>query len=188
MIQTKNDLQRCLLLDNGYLHNTDYSARMSYMKRARDAEYYIEKYLLYLRKQEYYRNNSQSFHNKAIALYYERKKNKIGNQLGFYIDINCFDEGLTIFHHGSIIVNPNAKIGKNCKLHGNNCIGNNGITEECPVIGDNVDIGFGAVIIGNVEIANDIIIGANAVVNKSFRESGITIAGVPARKVTRKVK
>ena len=46
-----------------------------------------------------------------------------------------------------------------------------------------MDIGVGAVIIGNIEIADNIIIGANAVVNKSFKEEGITIAGVPARKI-----
>ncbi|MBT0889312.1 hypothetical protein KJR38_03095 [Streptococcus lutetiensis] len=54
-----------------------------------------------------------------------------------------------------------------------------------PVIGNNVDIGVGAKIIGNVTIADGIKIGANAVVNKSFYEEGITIVGVPARKVVK---
>ena len=52
-----------------------------------------------------------------------------------------------------------------------------------PQIGDNVDIGVGAKIIGDVTIANGIKIGANAVVNKSFNEENITIVGCPARKV-----
>ena len=47
-------------------------------------------------------------------------------------------------------------------------------------------IGVGVVIIGDVEIADNIVIGANAVVNKSFSEPGITIAGVPARKISDK--
>ena len=47
-------------------------------------------------------------------------------------------------------------------------------------------IGVGVVIIGDVEIADNIVIGANAVVNKSFLEPGITIAGVPARKISDK--
>ena len=34
-------------------------------------------------------------------------------------------------------------------------------------------------IIGNIKIADDIVIGANALVNKSFLEKGIVIAGVP---------
>lgn len=183
MIHTKSDLQRYLQEDNGYLHNDDDSSRKAYMKRVKDAEYYIGVFLVYLRKEEYYRNRGGSLLDKACALYFERKKNRLGNQLGFYIDANCFEEGLTIFHHGSIIVNPSSKIGKNCKLHGNNCIGNNGDSEECPVIGDNVDIGFGAVVIGDIKIADNIKIGANAVVNKSFTEPGITIVGVPAKRV-----
>ena len=57
-----------------------------------------------------------------------------------------------------------------CQLHGDNCIGNNGITLAAPRIGNRVDIGVGAKIIGNIEIADDIVIGAGAVVNKSFKE------------------
>lgn len=183
MIQTKTDLQRYLQQDNSYLHNGNYASRKAYMKRAKDAEYYIGEFLIYLRKEEYYRNHGGSFSDKICALYYERKKNRLGNRLGYYIDTNCFEEGLTIFHHGSIIVNPESRIGKNCKLHGNNCIGNNGKTNKCPIIGDNVDIGFGAVVIGDITIADNITIGANAVVNKSFTEPGVTLAGVPAKQI-----
>ena len=69
-------------------------------------------------------------------------------------------------------------------MHGNNCIGNNGINlNKCPKIGNNVDIGYGATIIGDIEIADNIIIGANSLVNKSFLESNIIIAGIPARKI-----
>lgn len=183
MIKSKADLKKYIEQDNGYLHNESFASRKAYMKRSKDAEYYIGEFLVCLRKQEYYQNMNASFKSKLFGLFYERRKNKIGNILGFYIQVNCFDEGLTIYHHGSIIVNPNAKIGKNCRLHGNNCIGNNGVTEECPEIGNNVDIGFGAVVIGNVKISDNIKIGANAVVNKSFIEPGITIAGVPAKRV-----
>ena len=66
-------------------------------------------------------------------------------------------------------------------MHGGNCIGNNGLTEAVPHIGNRVDIGYGAVIIGDVEIADDVKIGANAVVNKSILEPGCTVVGVPAR-------
>jgi serine O-acetyltransferase len=53
-----------------------------------------------------------------------------------------------------------------------------------PTIGDNVFIGPGAKIFGDIIIASGIAIGANSVVNKSFLETDITIAGVPARKVS----
>lgn len=55
--------------------------------------------------------------------------------------------------------------------------------DDAPTIGNNVEIGFGAVIIGKIKIADGIKIGANSVVTKSFLEPNITIAGVPAKKI-----
>lgn len=49
-----------------------------------------------------------------------------------------------------------------------------------PRLGDNVYIGPGAKIFGPIEIGDNVAIGANAVVNKSFPDS-VTIAGVPAK-------
>ena len=181
MVNSKQELYSYILSDNAYAKG---KSRIKNMKIVHDAEYYITNYLVYLRKQEYYINTVKNNKiKKFLALFYERKKHNLGNKLGFYVAPNCCDSGLTIYHQGSIIINPNVVIGKNCRLHGNNCIGNNGISECCPKIGDNVDIGFGAVVIGDVTIADDIKIGANAVVNKSFLEPGITIAGVPAKRV-----
>ena len=69
-------------------------------------------------------------------------------------------------------------------MHGNNCIGNAGPHDlRCPIIGDNVMVGVGAKIIGNVNIADGIKIAAGAVVVHSFDEPNITNAGVPAKKV-----
>ena len=53
----------------------------------------------------------------------------------------------------------------------------------CPIIGDNVTIDPGCKIFNEITIADDIRIGANSVVNKSFDEKGITIAGSPAKKI-----
>ena len=120
----------------------------------------------------------------------KRIKNQLGVKIGVEIGANSCDKGLVIHHNGSIIINSNAKIGKNCELHGDNCIGNYGGNSgsACPTIGDNVDIGVGAKIIGPIYIANNIKIGANAVVTKSFFEEGITIVGVPANKIERNSK
>lgn len=144
----------------------------------------IRRYLKYLRRQEYFINTANGNRFKGIiGLYYERKKNKLGIKLGIEIHPNCFDGGLSIFHAGNIVVNHASRIGKNCKLHGANCIGNNGKDSGVPKIGNNVDIGYGAVVIGDITIADNITIGANAVVNRSFFEPGITIAGVPAKRI-----
>ena len=142
----------------------------------------IWKYQKALRYTEYY-----SFQKglKKIFLYTlaRRRKNKLGVKLGIEISEKSFQEGLIIFHTGNIVVNGYSRIGKNCKLHGDNCIGNNGISEATPRIGDRVDIGVGAKIIGDVEIADDIVIGAGAVVNRSFLTPGIVIAGIPAKEI-----
>lgn len=57
------------------------------------------------------------------------------------------------------------------------------ISNAAPTIGNNVYIGPGAKLFGQIEIADGIAIGANAVVNKSFWERNISIAGVPAKKI-----
>ena len=51
-------------------------------------------------------------------------------------------------------------------------------------MGDNIFIGTGAKIIGEVTIADDVSIGANAVVVKSITEEGTTWGGVPAKKIS----
>lgn len=87
---------------------------------------------------------------------------------------------MQICHYGSVIINCNARIGENCKIHGQVCIGNDGITNTAPIIGNNVDIGVGAKVIGNVIIADNVRIGAGAIVTKSCEEKGATLVGIPA--------
>ena len=98
-----------------------------------------------------------------------------------------FGKNLKIWH-GNIIINSNAILGDNVSMHGNNCIGNNLKSDNAPKIGNNVDIGFGSVIIGDVTLADNIIIGANSLVNKSFLEANVVIAGNPAKIIKRNVK
>jgi serine O-acetyltransferase len=59
-------------------------------------------------------------------------------------------------------------------------------TSGAPQIGNRVYIGSGARVIGNIKIADDVVIGANAVVTKDILESGTTWAGIPARKIANK--
>lgn len=103
--------------------------------------------------------------------------------LGFTIPINVIEEGLCLYHYGSVVVSNYAKIGKWCMIHGCVNIGQNWDKEDTPVIGDGCFIGPGAKLFGKIKIGNGVVIGANAVVNKSFEENNITIAGVPAVKI-----
>lgn len=154
------------------------------VKFLHEHEYCIWKYTLLLRKEEFYANKGTKIGN-ILSTIYRIRKNYFGEKLGFTIHKNVFGPGLRIWHYGNIVVNAYTKVGKNCTLHGDNCIGNNGIGGKSPRIGDNVDIGVGAKIIGDIDIASNVIIGAGAVVNKSFTEENIVIAGVPAKIVKR---
>ena len=179
MIRTKQELKRVLEIEKPLYFEKSFELKITSDSKAK-----IYRLIYYLRHLEYHHNNAGIIH-KFLRLWYWRRKNILGRKLGIEIWDNSFDSGLLIYHAGNIVVNGNAKIGKNCKLHGSNCIGNNGSGggNACPVIGDNVRIGVGAKIIGDIKIANNITIAAGAVVVDSFEEEGITIGGVPARRI-----
>ena len=141
-------------------------------------EYEIFRFICFLRKAEYYKEK-----NKALHLFYLRKCNKLGERLGFFIAPGVLGPKVRLYHMGEVIINTQSVIGEGCLFHGDNCIGNNGADNLCPVLGKRVELGTGAKVIGNVTLADDIKVGANAVVTKSFTEPGITIAGVTARKI-----
>ena len=115
------------------------------------------------------------FH-KIAGLYCKSIWNILGLLCGFSIVLNCFEKGLSISHIGTIVVNHKARIGENCRLHVCTNIGTGS-----PQIGNNVYIGSGVKIFGEIKIANGIKIGATAVVNKDFHEKGRTIVGVPVK-------
>ena len=145
--------------------------------------YYIRRYLCLLRSEEKY---TFSTPNTLLAWWFKARKNRLGSRLGFIIYAGNFGEGLTLWHYGSVIVHPKARIGKNCNIHGNCCIGTNGgPQQDVPVIGDNVDIGQGAQILGGIRIADNVKIGAGAVVVKDVLTPGVTVVGVPGRVVER---
>lgn len=147
-------------------------------------QFFIRRYMRFLRKEEYYTFCKP---NKWMKYYYQRRKNRLGARLGFFITAGNFDYGLKIYHYGSIIVHPKARIGKNCTLHGNCCIGSNGgFPDIPPVIGDNVDIGQNAQVIGDIRVANGVKIGAGAVVTRTIQEENVTVVGIPAKIIERK--
>lgn len=181
MISSKKDLQTYMAADMAFFYRQSKHERiMNHITG--DASYWIAKYVRLLRKEEYYANVRKDLLGKIAAIFYLTRKNKLGNKLGFRIPRNCFGPGLSIYHHGCIIVNESARIGANCRLHGNNCIGNTGTIDINPQIGDDLDLGFGAVIIGNVKLGNGVKVGANATVVRSFPEDNVTLVGTPATK------
>lgn len=171
-----------------YLDN-DKSAKQ--MKKSKHKRYYIWKYLYYFRLCQFYISTRTDKNTgrleKKIAKYkyryYNKKRNKYSYKSGVEIGIGCsIGKNCDIWHSGVVI---NADTGDNCVFHGNNVLGNKGKGKESlnPKLGNNVDVGAGAIIIGDVNIANNSVIGAGAVVTKSFEENGSIIVGVPGKKI-----
>lgn len=157
------------------------------IKKARAISYLFDDILRFqrlLRKTEYFLNCKHSRLEKLYCSYLRLKLHRMQVKLGFSIGLNCFGPGLAIAHIGTIVVSRHAKIGANCRVYPCVVIGVKPQTTEAPLIGDNVYIGPGAKLFGKIKIADGIAIGANAVVNQSFLEPNITIAGIPARKVS----
>lgn len=90
-------------------------------------------------------------------------------------------EGFYLGHWGSLVINPKAKIGRNCNIAQGVTIGqqNRGKNEGYPVIGDEVWIGPNAVIVGNINIGNNVLVAPNAYVNFDVPENSI-VSGNPA--------
>lgn len=86
--------------------------------------------------------------------------------------------GISLPHNMGIVISGHAVIGKNCTIFHQVTIGADTIknSEKAPVIGDNVYIGAGSKIIGDVKISDNVKIGANAVVTKDV-PYGKTVVG-----------
>ena len=135
-----------------------------------------------LRKIEYIRNCKQDPLGKIQLFFVSIKFKRLSYKLGFSIPPNVFGPGLSIAHYGTIIINGASRIGANCRLHACVNIGTEaGYGGKAPIIGDNCYIGPGAKIYGAIKLGNDVAIGANAVINKSFSENNISLGGIPAK-------
>lgn len=137
-----------------------------------------------LRKMEYYENCKRSTIDRYLRLLLRYRFHDLSVRLGFTIPTNVFGPGLCIRHRGTIVVHKNARVGENCKIHQCVTIGQGVGAPKAPQIGNNVFIAPGAVLLGDITIADGIAVGANAVVLESFLEPGITIGGIPARKIS----
>jgi serine O-acetyltransferase len=84
--------------------------------------------------------------------------------------------GLRIFHTGGIVVHEHAELGANCTLRHGVTIGMRSYKGGVPVIGDHVDIGAGAMILGDIAIGDNARIGAGAMVQVSMPEGATAYA------------
>lgn len=174
MIQSKADLKYYLEEDRKALGiKKTFSLRQFFLPNK------IWKFEKRLRYMEYYKNVPSLWH-KIMFVVSGIRFRRISEHLGFSIPANVFGPGLSIAHYGTIVVNPQTKVGANCRLHACVNIGASGGSKKAPSIGDNVYIGPGAIIFGDIVIPDNVTIGANATVNKSFEIENCVLAGTPA--------
>jgi len=118
---------------------------------------------------------------KALSLLYKVLYKMI--QIITGIELPCevpLGKGFVIEHSGGIVVSGFASFGANCRIRNGVVIGLARVGEPCaPQFGNNVDIGAGAKVLGNIRIGDNVLIGANAVVITDVPANSIAV-GVPA--------
>ena len=183
MIKTKQDLKRYLKSEKTLYIALPRAWRFLAFFHLSEQSI-IWRYQTLLRRWEYHLNVKHRFR----TIIYKLKCNKLGRKYGFHLHPNNFDEGLFIAHLGSILINESTRVGRNCCVHINTAMIATRGTSDSPCLGDNCKIGVGAILVGGIELGNEVVVGAGAVVTKSFKENHITIAGVPARIISHNAK
>ncbi|PPL15768.1 hypothetical protein GY24_13770 [Microterricola pindariensis] len=91
--------------------------------------------------------------------------------------------GLVLFHPSGVVIGPDVRLGRDCKIQQGVTLGglgsSHGAPPASPTIGNRVAVGAGARVIGKIELADDCEVGANAVVTKSG-PAGWVAVGIPA--------
>lgn len=118
--------------------------------------------------------------NTLPLLWYFYKLRCLSYKTGIQIPPNACGPGLQIWHYGYIIINQSTHIGKNLTIYPGVEIGHKIPGGGCPKIGNNVFIGAGAKVFGNIKIGNNVTIASNAVVLKDIPDNAV-VGGVPAK-------
>ncbi|WP_232507974.1 serine O-acetyltransferase [Desulfobacula toluolica] len=114
--------------------------------------------------------------------------NRLKYKLGISIPPETnIGSGFCIGHFGGITVHPKTTIGKNCNISQGVTLGkaNRGKHKGYPVLGDNIYIGPGAKIFGDIKVGNNVAIGANCVVTKDVPDNSVVV-GIPGRVISKK--
>ncbi len=140
----------------------------------------LRRHMILLRTTEYHLNAGH----KLRALLWKLRLRRLQNRYELHVALNCCGRGLQIAHLGPLLMNGSVTVGENCLFHFNTALVAGGTDNGVPTLGDRVIVGLGAVVLGGVRVADGVAIGANAVVNRDVLEPNITVAGVPARKIS----
>lgn len=165
-----------------YLHYLNEDKRANNINRALPLPFYdyVWKFLRALRRYEYHLNCYNGIFRKLVLAWDKMVWYNLSIKTGITVCPNCFEEGLTIYHYGSIVVNEFARGGRYVTLQ-------NDVNIATDVhIGDNVYLAPGVKVAEGVDIPEGCIIGYNAVVTKTLENSNSTYVGIPAKKIKNK--
>lgn len=124
-----------------------------------------------------YKGLIQKYFIGIYTLYLDKKGSYIGYGSNFK-DIPCFPHRIR-----GIFISGEASIGRNCVIFQQVTIGSNTLKDSkkqgSPIIGDNVYIGAGAKIIGNVKIGDNVRVGANCVITSDIQDNCVVVLEKP---------
>jgi serine O-acetyltransferase len=166
MIANFEDLQRYLKEDlaaNGL-------TRWHWWDRMRNPTVAFERKL---RRTEFVLNTLKGPVWKVMRAYCRWRLRVSGMKLGFTIPPNVFGPGLALPHWGTIVINPDCRVGARCRMHPGVCLGwHDG---KVPMLGDDCYLGPGAKLYGGVVLGDKTKVGPNTVVGRSYPEGGAVL-------------
>ncbi len=118
-----------------------------------------------------------------LSFLYRRLFIRIRNRYGIEVPFSAqLGRRVTLEHSHSIVIHGNSVIGNDCYIRQGCTLGNKSLDApfDAPIVGDRVNLGAGAKLLGKVIVGDDATIGANAVVVKHVPAGAVAI-GIPAR-------
>jgi serine O-acetyltransferase len=129
-------------------------------------------YTYFLRKASVYKRSS------PLGIIFRVILKRLSYKYGFQIPAStCISSGLYINHYGPLVINEGAIIGKNFTVSHSVTIGqaNRGKRKGSPIIKDNVFVGVGSVIVGKINIGNNVLIAPNSYVNTDVPDNSMVM-------------
>ena len=179
-IQTRAELKEWLALETARFPNRGKYRILNILNIGENA--ILRRHQILLRKTEYYINSGH----RVLAKIYKLRLLQFQIKYGMHIPPNTFGRGLHVMHVGEIDVNTNARAGENCAIHVHTSLAAGGFNDFTPKLGDGVLLFMGAIVCGDTYLADNVVVGANSVVNRSIHEENVTVAGNPAQIVSHK--
>lgn len=117
---------------------------------------------------------------------YRYVRNHYGIELPWSVRLG---RGVVFEHQGGIVIHGRSVIGNGCVIRQGVTLGNRSMErrDDAPELGEGVNVGAGAKLLGAIKVGDGAVIGANAVVLSDVR-SRTTVAGIPAREVRNRTR